>query len=88
MAAEVTAKTNAEVAPIGGATNKGIKMAYITYTKANATDYFTCGFAKEVLLVVGARLNATGADDPATVSTNVITFTTGTGASRALIVYK
>lgn len=87
-AAEVSGKSSVQITPIGGATNDGVKMALLKYTKTNAGDYFTVGIAKSIVAVVKASINASGADDPATFATNVVTFTTGTGAGRAIILYK
>ncbi len=77
------------VNPIGGITNAGFKLGYIdSGAKAAQNDTWTVKNAKEVLLA-WPTLDATGAAEAHTLSTNVITLTGATGtACSALILYR
>ena len=89
MGATNTDLAAVELCPLGGATNAGYKLGYIdSGAKAAQNDTWTITNASTVLLV-WATLDATGAAEPYTVSTNVIVLTGATGtACSALILYK
>jgi len=82
MAAEATSQTRYDVGPMFDK-----KMIIVTHTKASATDYITCSaYGITTVLWAMSKVLATGADDPCTWATSVVTFTTGTGASSVLVV--
>ena len=68
----------------------------ITYTKANAgdtidvTQLLADGLTRMTpiknILMAKAQVDLAGADDPLTVSGSTITFTTGTGEGRCIVV--
>ena len=81
MAADVT-ETVTGVVP-----HLGKKLIYFTGTKANADDYVTFSDYTQVLwanAVVGT-VGSAGAADPVTaITTNVVTFSVGTGTIRGM----
>ena len=81
--------TAVEAAPLGGATNSGMKIGYIdSGTKVAQNDTWTVSNAKSVVLALVADDSA-GTLDACTISTNVITLTgAATGATSGLIIYK
>ena len=81
--------TVTEVAPVGGATNAGLKVGFLdSATKAAQNDTVTVTNAKEVIWA-GVSIDATGASEPNTLSTNVIVLTSVTaGAVSGLIYYR
>ena len=87
VAAEVTSITKKQIDP-----TLGQKMAFYTYTKANATDTIDC--SAEFYVVKGAfawtgsgETTATVGDtvDPATVATTVVSLTVGIGPGFAIV---
>lgn len=78
-----------EICPLGGATNEGYKLGFIdSGAKAAQNDTWTVGNASAVILA-WPTLDATGAAEVHTISTNVITLAGATGtACSALIIYK
>ena len=78
-----------ELYPLGGATNKGLKLGYIdSGAKAAQNDTWTIINAKEVVLA-WPTLDATGVAEAHTIATNVITLTGATGtACSALVLYR
>jgi len=82
MAAEVSSKVEYVAVP-----NIHTKTIVMTYSKASATDYITLAtYAIKTVIFAKAVVDLAGADDPCTYADDVITLSTGTGASRALIV--
>jgi hypothetical protein len=82
MAADVT-ETITEIVP-----HQGMTMAYFTGTKAAATDYVTFGDFRQIYYAaaVTGAVGSAGADDPVTaITTNVVTFSVGTGAIRGFV---
>ena len=72
--ADVT-ETVTEIVP-----HMGVTAIYFTGTKAGATDYVTFSGYRSVLYCAG---QTGGVDDPVTaISTNVVTFSTGTGTLK------
>jgi len=68
----------------------GIGCAVITYSKANVADTLNVATllpAATSIVAARATVDAAGADDPCTFSGTTITFTTGTGAGRAIVFY-
>ncbi len=86
--ANVTASIE-QILPEAGASNAGRKMGYLSSTtKAAQNDTVTIGNAKEVVFA-DLQIVATGAAEPYTVSTNVITLTSATaGAVKGIIYYR
>ena len=81
MAAEVTAIVDYGVTPF-----INCKTLVVTYSKAGATDYLTLTtYGIKTVRYATAKITATGADDPCTWATSVVTFTTGTGAGACLV---
>lgn len=78
-----------ELAPLAGATLEGLKIGWINSgAKAAQNDTWTITNAKEVLFFAGS-LDATGAAESWTVSTNVIVLTGATGtACSGLVLYR
>lgn len=78
-----------ELVPLGGATNAGVKVGYLASNlKAAQNDTVTITNASEVIHT-GLQIVATGAAEPYTLSTNVITATSATtGSVRGIILYK
>lgn len=78
-----------EIFPNGGITNSGYKLGYIdSGAKAAQNDTWTVKNASVVLLA-WPTLDATGAAETHTISSNVITLTGATGtACSALVLYK
>ena len=82
MAAETTSQVRYNISPYMDA-----KVIVVTYSKAGATDYVTTStWGIKTILFATAKITGTGADDPCTWATSVLTLTTGTGASAALII--
>ena len=79
-----------EMAPVGGNGTKGWKLGYlITADKAAQNDTVTVTNANEVGKGSNLRIDATGAAETYTVSTNVITLTSSTtGAISGLLAYR
>jgi len=83
MAADV-AETITEILP-----HIGLKLIYFTGTKASATDYVTFSAYTQVLYAaaVTGTVGSAGADDPVTsITTNVVTFSVGTGTIRGFAI--
>ena len=81
MAADVT-ETITEILP-----HIGMKLVYFTGTKASTTDYVTFSDFTQVLYAaaVTGTVGSAGADDPVTaITTNVVTFSAGTGTIRGI----
>lgn len=78
-----------EVVPLGGANNDGYRLGYVSAgAKAAQNDTWTITNASTVLLA-WLTLDATGASENHTISTNVITLAGATGtACSGLILYK
>jgi hypothetical protein len=78
-----------ELAQNGGTNNGGYRMGYIdSGAKAAQNDTWTVTNASTVLLVF-ATVDATGAAEPHTLSTNVVTLTSATAtACSAFVIYK
>ena len=89
MAATNTNVTAVELAPLGGATNSGIKVGYVdSAAKAAQNDTWTVTNASSVVMAVVTDDSA-GTADAVTISGNVLTLTgAATGAASGLIVYK
>ena len=85
MAAEVTSKVKYDVSPV---TN--MCTFVFTYTKAEAADFFDVATYSPIKTIIYARaqVDAAGADDPLTWSGTTVTFSTGTGAGRVLVIGK
>ena len=81
--------TASDISPLGGVTNDGYKLGYIdSGAKAVQNDTWTVTNASEVLLA-WPTLDATGASELYTISTNVITLAGATGtACSGMILYK
>jgi hypothetical protein len=81
--------TMVNLVPLAGASTNGLKMAFIDSAgKAAQNDTWTVGGASEVVCAM-VTLDSSGAYDPCTISTNVITLTgAGTGASSGIIIYR
>ena len=75
--------------PLGGATNDGLKLGWVdSGAKGAQNDTWTITNASAVLFFAGS-LDATGAAEPNTVATNVITLTGATGtACSGFVLYK
>lgn len=81
MAAEVTSQVRYHSLPF-----IDMKCIALTYSKAGATDYATCSaYGIKTIVFACAKIVGTGADDPCTWATNVLTLTTGTGAGAAIV---
>lgn len=82
-AAEITSKVKYDVSPV-----TDMCTFVFTYTKVNATDYFDATTYSPIKTIIYARaqVDAAGADDPLTWSGTTITFSTGTGAGRVLVI--
>ena len=78
-----------ELAPLGGATNAGIKVGYVVAgAKAAQNDTWTITNAAEVIHAI-VTLDATGGAEANTHATNVITLASATAtACSALIIYR
>lgn len=82
-----TNATVTELSPLGGATNSGLKIGLLPATaKAAQNDTVTVTNATEIV-DVNLRIDATGAAEPYTLATNVITATSATATSVRGIVY-
>lgn len=83
MAAEVTSQVAYDGIPA-----LGLSVYVLTYTKTGATDTLAVTTYTNIKTIVYAKamVDAAGADDPLTWSSNVITLSTGTGAGRCLVV--
>jgi hypothetical protein len=81
--------TATEVAPLGGATNCGMKLGWIdSGAKAAQNDTWTVTNATEVLWAC-VTTDADGVADPVTISTNVLTLTSATAtAGSGFIIYR
>jgi|GEM_PF-2758757 len=75
--------------PVGGTTNEGYKIAVIdSGAKAAQNDTWTITNASSIVWA-GITLDATGAAEAHTISSNVITLTGATGtACSGIIVYR
>jgi len=84
MAADI-AETITEITP-----GIGMKLIYFTGTKASATDYVTFSDYTQVLYAAATTsttVGSDGADDPVTaITTNVVTFSAGTGTIHGIAV--
>lgn len=78
-----------EIAPLGGATNAGVRLGWFsTVAKAAQNDTFTVTNAKAVNIAF-LQIIATGAAEPYTVSGNVVTMTSATAtAVEGLVVFQ
>jgi len=77
-----------ELVPLGGATSSGVKIGYlVTGAKAAQNDTLTVKNAKTVHTAF-LQISASGADEPNTISANVITLTSATAtAVEGLLIY-
>ena len=85
--------TNVNVVNVGsqiGSNKNGYKFGFIdSGAKAAQNDTWTIKNINQLVAVVCATLDATGAAEPFTVSGNIITLTGATGTScSALVIYK
>lgn len=78
-----------EIAPLGGCTNGGYKIGFISAgAKAAQNDTWTVTNASSILMAIVADDSA-GTLDACTISGNVITLTgAATGAASGFVVYK
>lgn len=78
-----------ELSPNGGATNAGLKIGYLdSAAKAAVGDTVTITNAKAVQQAI-LQIDADGAPEVVTLSTNVITLNNATiGAVSGLVVYR
>jgi len=81
--------TVTEIAPLGGATNAGLKLGRLkSATKAAQNDTVTITNAKAVDWAV-LTIDADGSEEAVTIATNVITCTDATtGAVSGLVIYR
>jgi len=73
-----------------GATEIGLSMYVLTYTKTGASDTLAVATYSPIKTIIYAKamIDSTGADDPLTISGTTITLSTGTGVGRVLVVGK
>ena len=78
-----------EIAPLGGATNAGLKLGFIeSAAKSAQNDTWTVTNAKAIKCIIPID-DSDGLLGIPTISTNVVTLTSAsTGAASALIVYR
>jgi len=78
-----------EMAPLGGATNAGLKIGLIdSGAKAAQNDTWTVTNASEVVYAAVTDDSA-GTHDAVTISANVLTLTgAATGAASGLVIYR
>ena len=78
-----------QLVPTAGASNDGTRMGILSSTvKAAQNDTVTITNAREIF-DADIRIDATGAAEPYTISSNVITLTSiTTGSVRAIIYYR
>jgi hypothetical protein len=81
--------TVTELAPLGGATNAGLKIGLLkTATKAAANDTLTVTNAAAISYAI-LTIDADGTEEAVTIATNIITLTDSTtGTVSGLVIYR